>query len=347
MNNKSFNQLLLHILVAFVSLYVSLLLSFWITEKYFFDKLYFQKSVVYGYWMAGKDFNLASFGNRAKDIQNLLAFSRNYSPATNQPSAVLGAQDDGIYTIAIIGDSYVWGQGIRDEECFSSILEKNLNRIRPTKVISLALGGDNIFDNYVKYKLITAERNDIDLFIFGLVSNDLFLNQYRYSYKEGNQAKKWQPGSYNDNIYAGILRKINSACQKKLLYDPYEMISKTDTAALNNINYDEYVQKLLDNSYDNFCALEQVTPLLPKNNAIYFSYAQNDSIELKYAATLKKYGLYTISALPLIQARYPNSKSTNMTVSQKEKHPSAFANQIFAEVLFNEITNNKKWGFVR
>ncbi|KKQ49358.1 MAG: hypothetical protein US68_C0016G0018, partial [Candidatus Shapirobacteria bacterium GW2011_GWE1_38_10] len=133
-------------------LFFSLLLSF-LTYKLFF----YQKSITHGYWIPSKHPTHDDFGHRAKDI---------YQLQSGQPDPLKTNNSD-IFKIALYGDSYVWGQGIKNEQRFAKLLETKLNKIRPTKIISLAETGDNIFDHYQKYKATPEIFGEIDLNVFG------------------------------------------------------------------------------------------------------------------------------------------------------------------------------------
>jgi len=132
------------IALAILSTILSILLTFWISEEWFFDKVYYQKSVLHGYWPPGKELLYIDFGRRGQDISKLLDFIHNPASYPNKIKTTG-------FTIVIIGDSFVWGQGLRESQRFTTILNKRLNSIRPTSIIQLGSNGDSLLDNYIKY----------------------------------------------------------------------------------------------------------------------------------------------------------------------------------------------------
>jgi hypothetical protein len=104
----------------------------WAAETYFFDKFIYDKNPRYGYFAQGT--TTASFGKRAEELLHLEEFQNNQKQGT---TGVSGETADSRYAVVVIGDSYVWGQGLRNEDRFAYILEKKLNTIIPSHVMSL------------------------------------------------------------------------------------------------------------------------------------------------------------------------------------------------------------------
>lgn len=285
----------------------------WISEKFFFDKFYYYKSIAHGYTIPGKKLVWQDYGKRAQDLIYLTSHK-------NQNEKVLGINNTNkTFTVAVIGDSFVWGQGLRENDRFVNILEKKLNTTFPSKVISLGNNGDRIVDNYIKYKLTDSLNPPVDLYIFGMVDNDLI-----FSY--GN----------NPNYDKTLNNEILNKCPQPFIYTP---LFRTDSDW--NYLYKQALIKSYDNKYGNFCILRYIAPLLPKNNAIYYSYYPlNDKYLIKISETLKENNLTVIYPTQGYISKYIK-KQSDWYVSEKEKHPSKKANQMFAEQLFDYIIENK------
>ncbi len=291
--------------VIFLSLVTTILslgcyrLCYFIAEKYFFDKFFYQKSINHGYW---KTNNLLRYGERSMDIISLN--SGNYINLS-----------DNNFKIAVIGDSMVWGQGLRNNQRFVKILSDKLNQIKPTNVMSLAMGGDNIFDHYKKYIDSTNVFGKIDLYIFSLFNNDLLLNP---------------DNRYHTNEY--IDSQFNNVCQGKT-----KLI-------------DKYVQKppIIDTfsrESFNFCIYNKIIDRFPKDNAIYLDIgslvSQNWPEQNIFIETISS----TLSPLSISYKQI--NQANGYSISQKEFHPNALANQMYADILFNEITTNPRWNFIK
>lgn len=302
-----------------MSLTISIGAARWISEKYFFDKFYYYKSVAHGYSIPGKRRTLEDFGLRSKDIRELLALKKR--PGEGKELFLSPGGGDA-FTIAVIGDSFVWGQGLREKDRFVHLLEKKLNKLYPTRVLSLALCGDGLLDNYIKYQLVKNNSN-INLFVFGIVNNDLMLsNDSKYDLKLAKETMSFCPGAF---LYSPV-------------YDPGN--------PSQGGNYEELLRESYSDRFGNFCLLEKIAKLLPKDNSIYFNFARyNLSVLDTFESVLRKNGLRVISPrmYPDIFERYKFLKGNRSFVSAMEKHPSASANRMFADVLFYEISHNESF----
>jgi len=313
---KKIRNILIKLGLVLFSSFLTYKLVYFIGERYFFDKFFYNKNIKYGYWVKGEKLSWYSFGKRGEDLVKLNNDNINVQK-DNESKKVLGRKDDGVYMIAVIGDSMVWGTGIRDKYRLVNILEKRLNKIYPTKILSLGNFGDSIVDNYIKYKMLKKAGYEVDLYIFGLIDNDLiFESKERYDFL--------------------MFNNITSSCGDKSLYfDSFEEIS-----------YNEKIKKTFSDDFGNFCVLEKIADLLPKKKAIYFDFSisgKSEYLEI-YRDVLRKKDLlikeYVDSSCEVCE------KCDCYFVSEKERHPSALANKKYAEVLYNEITTNSEHGFI-
>ena len=304
-------------------------MCYFIGEKFFFDRLFYQKSAWYGYVRnlgePVKEIDMpATIKLRVKDLIQLLTLQKQSA----QASSVLGAENDGKYIIALIGDSFVYGQGIKTEERFGELLEQKLNKIYPTRVIILAQPGDSAIENYTKFQLVYTHMAP-SLYIIGLVDNDLvFLNFDKYPLEHQ------------------LLNEITPLCPGKIfMWFP-----------MPNPPWEELVVKQYKPSvspdYQNVCLLKNMTEKMLKlsSRILFYSFYENtdpagqsvdyekmDAETLKtYTSTIQQAGGYVV---------YQPNNSPYEQVSQKEGHPSAGMNQRYAEQLYAEILSNPKWGF--
>jgi hypothetical protein len=320
-------KVLLFALVS-VSVIFSLFLCYFIAEKYFFDKVFYLKSVRFGYYKDGVNNLSWQYGKRAEDLRSLHDFINKYPQDDSQLKPAIINKD--FYTIVIVGDSYVWGQGITNDQRFAAILEKKLNKIRPTKIYSLAEDGANIFDNYIKYKIALKMYDHVDMVMFGMVYNDLFIEDYYQKF------------------YSLLPSSINE-CQGEQILDP----AKNGTL----ISGDEYWQKAyhsFDKETKNFCMFQELVKVLPKEKAVYLNF---DDFRLgkemtdRYANPLRESGLTVLSFEDFYKkhySKYPltlKDGSDFFAVSKIDGHPSALANQMYSEALFEEITSKPTYQF--
>lgn len=292
--------------ISLITTALSVLVVAWASEAFFFDRFYYYKSVKHGYWVPrspDKPLSPNDFGKRGHDIAMLSDFIR------KQSSSTLGsATGDKIFTIAVIGDSYVWGQGIEEKYRFVNILEKKLNNIRPTRVLSFGMSGDSLLDNYIKY-YYAINANHIDLTIFGVVDNDLLLRK--------------------QNLYdTAAQTNLSMACNKPVITDPPEF-------SVSREKYEQALKQSYDKeNFGNWCMFTKALKNIPTTNTQFFNFGDNFGFPelLKiYTNELKARGFSVVSF------DLGETGINKLHVSQKEPHPSALANKLFADTIYDEV----------
>src|SRR5688572_5640457 len=256
--------------LVFLSVLASFHICYFLAEHFFFDKFFYRKSISHGY---APDIasNLSRYGNRARDIvwlQNKMRGS----------SENVGLPDDDTYTIAVIGDSVTWGQGIKNDERFSVLLEKKLNKIRKTKVYSYALLGDNFTQTYEKIEFLESLENThkIDLYILALVHNDAFVTP-------------------SDRYLPSLSKPIIDNCAKFGLY--------TETTPTRPTAGHEFYKKITLEALDNpanVCIINKIIENLPQNLIVLEAdnNFKNDILHEVYNSMFDKFNIKLLSPLP-------------------------------------------------
>lgn len=291
---------------ALATIALSVLVVPWASEKFFFDKFYYYKSVLHGYWVPNKNLTLKDFGERGQDIASLSNFI--HDPQYN----TLGMQTDkNVFTIAVIGDSFVWGQGIKEQNRFVNILKHKLSRVRPTKILSFAASGDGIVDSYIKYVYV-RKNISVDLFLFTIHDNDLLLRE---------------ENPYDDTSQ----QRIVAACGAAIIVDP-----PNDPTTVYEDEYRQALIKSYNDKFGNRCIFRFVLDQLPKQRAKYFYYGRFfwEKSDLKEALSeYKQRGLNVFSSDNTLE----KERAERLVVSPSEPHPSALANKLFADAIYDEI----------
>lgn len=314
----------------------SVLVTVWgclmLTEQYFFDTLYYEKSVEFGYTPYEQNPLAASelhpvVEKRLTDLRTV------FSNSTDD--RVLGQQtDQEKYQVLVIGDSYVYGNGVRNGQRFTDYLEERLNQVRPTEVVVLAQPGDSLMDNYYKY-LRALPTFDPDVIIFGMVENDLLL---------GNERK--YPGE--ETLFSDLHR----LCQQPVYQDrprstPYE-------------TYQQILDVMFVPTFDpqtaNYCYLRQIASWLAKDDRVFFYSFQPLTAEYEPAHGTAEHTAWEIMhtyANEVEAQGIPVLSSGNLAdftfrvVSSREVHPSAETHQLYAASIEKELTTNPQWNFVQ
>lgn len=319
-----------------LSVFISLLISYWIGEKYFFDELFYKKSIVHGYshdeWNVAARFNIPSI--LEKRVEDVVRVRDLYY--ANDNSKVLGSSDpdqNEEFVVVLIGDSFVYGMGIREEQRFGKLLEKKLNSIYPTKVYILAQSGDGIIENYAKFNLANKYLKP-NLYILGLVNNDLVFelrDKYPSQKDLYTEVKQFCPGE--DFVWFWLLESFKEESWQDVIINLYAT---------------SFLPK-----YQNVCLLEKIAENIVKtsNKTMFYSFYQennkvdnlDDELNQLHARFMKKY----IDAIERAGGTvvFQPDEYFWPSVSNTERHPSAQANEDFANQLFTEITKNQFWGF--
>lgn len=303
-----------------VSISVSVVGCYWVAEHYFFDKFFYQKSEAHGYWVVeDSTYNrLKGFGKRAEDMLAL----EQYIYEQKDPK-VLGAQASNEFTVALFGDSYVWGVGVRENQRFAHLLEDELNKYRPTKVLVFAIEGDNIVDQWRKYQALLHTGTKVDLFVFGVVHNDAFLKKNSWYGPEGQE-------------------KIDE-CDGEIVWDVSEDWSQIDVFA----EYPKRVKRSLEPGTKNLCVVQKLLPDFPKTGALYVDL---DSLLTSNPDTLAMANIYRQAGFPMLTLEMPatdlSPEQEKMFVSKKERHPSVLAHQVYAREIVKTLMHDPRFGFV-
>lgn len=303
--------------VALTVLVFTIAACFWLAEHVFFDKFFFQKSLAHGYWVTEESSyeHLAAYGNRGTDILGLL------HSIHDENATVLGAADSDEFTIALYGDSYTWGAGVREHQRYAAQLEQELDRSRPTKVLVFAMEGDNVVDQYLKYQAVQRSGQHIDVHIFGIVHNDALLKK-NYVYGE-------LPGEV-------------SSCSGETVWDISEDWQDIDAEK----EYPIRIQRSFSPDTLNACIVDRLLQTLPKEKSLYvgldslLSEHLNDKLML---TEYKKRGFTVLEFSPLSK-EHPEVQE-KLFVSQKERHPSALAHRLYAEQIAKVLREDNRFGF--
>lgn len=295
-----------------------------IAELYFFDTLFYRKSTKFGYneWVH-KDRDVARRLSDFRLLQN------------SEEKAVLGVSSDQHYTVAVIGDSFVYGTGVKYEERFTTLLERRLSELSPTKIIALGFPGDQMLDHYVKYVRAKTTIHP-NVVVVTLVDNDFVINP---------PGRKQQ----EDQVHE-LLKK----CTGDILYQ--------DTKGIIDIPWEELVARYnypaSTDRYINSCLFEEIVSRMRSDNVVFFisqpffaldqptyyysgrseSYKQFTKTQQTMETIIKRHGGDIISLSPLT---FPYT-----TVSKKEGHPSKDTHRRYADVLFEKITTGP-YGFTK
>lgn len=204
-----------------------------------------------------------------------------------------------IFRIAVLGDSFIWGDGVPYQKVWSHKLENKLcNEYQNVEVMSWGLCGWSTLDEY-DFFIKEGYKYNIDLLIIGFVENDPDIGEIPQQNKPYNE---WQESLYNkDNLikYTELLKKVNAlqeTYKMKLLFvitplciykEFEERINKT-ISCLSEANIDNFdLTPLVKTEFkDTPCDELMATPI---NGHPSEKLAEFFSVEVKKYLETKKY----------------------------------------------------------
>lgn len=304
-----------------------------VSETFFFDKLIYEKNIDYGYSPPNKNTEWADFGKRSQYLSSL----ENYSNSLTENRVLGASKDPNFFTIAVIGDSFVWGTGVKFDNTVSQLLERKLNRLRKVKIIHLAQPGNSILDYLLLYEK-ARELYSVDLFIFVLVDNDILPNP-----RKANENLK-------QNVWKWCQQSVpNTSAVFDFTDEEFQSIENTEEGS----RY--YSEKKHDEAWIspfNLCLLDKSLDALPSQKAIYlvsqFNYIYSSEWETYISQLINhhKFVIYVDESRRMKQFEsYWKEPEKNFVVSLSELHPSKIMHEIYSELLFQEIVNNPAWRF--
>lgn len=322
--------------LLFVS--VAVLVCVHLAQTVFFDKFFFQKSEYFGY--SGYDESLV-YSPRNADLYHFgLLTDQHFS--FPQEVSTQNNQEDEYFAVAVIGDSFAWGQGVTKKKRLSVQLQQKLNRWRPTRVYSLGLPAESIVDAVAKIEAVTRKEN-VDLFVIPAVQNDaLLLPEANYNRYSSPTAQAIIDDCHN----------LNPTLPVRTSPD-WRQVPLEDMAAVAvKLEQDTHESWTVEPNRCMIKASLQRIKELSKGKVLFVitdDYTPEQSLFGEYKALLKEAQLPFISSLQLKNdpryQKYWQNPGKFFHVSPRELHPSALAYGMYADLITAELLTNPLWKF--
>jgi len=232
---------------------------------------------------------------------------------------------DSVFRVAVIGDSFIWGDGLPLELVWSRKLERKISEIyKNVELLSWGKNGWSTLDEY-NFFVENGHQYNIDLLIFGFVYNDLDMGDYTHmnplwykrlgfmfkilprltravmDYLYNGSYSRWMEKLYSDenlNKYQDLLYKI-----KKLEQEHPVKVAFVHTPNMLNDDFKELFPK--------------VEPLLNK-------------------AALKYLNLY-----PLMEEKFSDVNPDSLKANPANPHPGDKLTEFYADEVLNFINQSQ------
>jgi len=279
-----------------------------------------------------------AFMNTGKDVDNKNIFkcyndsinNANYEFSKKNPYGFTDyvykkQKPDSVTRLAIIGDSFIWGDGLPFEKVWSHKTRKKLSSIyKNVETLSWGKNGWSTLDAY-NFFVETGYQYNINLLIFGFVTNDPDMGDYKHMdplwYKRLGFMYKVFPrltGTVLDNLY-----NSSYAHWMKKLYTQ-ENLNKYKIL-LENI-------KKLEKQH-NLNVLFVLTP-----NSIHH---ENEILFPQIINLLNEVNIDYVYLVPAMDSTFANVSPDELFANPANKHPGDKLTEFFADEVCNYILENK------
>lgn len=285
--------------------------SWWLAERVFFDRFFYYKSIAHGYFVPDQTVQLSQFGQRSLGIRLL--------------KAEVAGRCDMTPRLVLIGDSYLWGMGVRNTETVTAQLHKLVPEI---EVVSYAYPGATLAD-YLGFYQFAQTVSPNNYYIFLAVDNDILADS--------------TTGFGQSTAQTALQHCITKyPAQSPQVTPDWQQLEHVEAARLTNVATTESWRSPL-----NACiAQELLAHLKGMNGGFIMSdpYRDTEGHYQKYEALLQTVGISVWSSQPLVTQR--QLSLSELQVSRAEIHPSRTAHQLYAWIIFQEIKKTHWWELV-
>ncbi len=264
-----------------------------------------------------------------------------YSYGTIIRTNSLGMRDDEPHTkndtslnrIAVIGDSFTFGFGVRGEHTYPNVLEKTLNEEidgRRFEVLNFGVGGYSTRDEALVFKHKTIDW-DLDLVIIGYSFNDPEIDPVQPLHSYYQEVSWWQ--------YSNLLRLIAKAKQRR---DRKKYGAGDYFRYLHATNEHKWQSVIVALEEIKRVAAERKIPVLlaifpVTKNRSWADYPYQD-LHQQVTDTANEKGIYVID----LYDNFSQYSSQELMVSPHDNHPSKIGHEVAAHAIYQWIVANKE-----
>jgi len=243
-------------------------------------------------------------------------------------------KEPGVYRLAVLGDSFVWGDGITYDQIWSHKLERRLLAAYPgqVEVLSWGLRGWSTLDEYNFLQQYGVHYN-INTLIIGFVQNDPDIGYYKQRYFKLNQISVIKPfkfflpnaiNFFSDQVESLINRyaDIGYINWEVKLYSPE--------------NLDKYFQLL--KVLSTFCQSHSIALLVVHTPANYDpSYQEKFD---KIIPLLKQANIAYLDLHPAMARDLGGYTYRQLMANPANPHPGPLVTEVYAREVFDYLRKN-------
>jgi lysophospholipase L1-like esterase len=268
--------------------------------------------------------------NREKYSHGAMMKTNSFGMRDDEPHP---KNDNSLNRIAVLGDSFTFGFGVRGENTYPNVLERLLNKEiddRRFEVLNFGVGGYSTRDEALVFKHKAIKWN-LDLVIFGYVFNDPEIDPIQPLHSYYDKVSWWQ--------YSNLLRLFAKAKRRWDIkkYGAGDYLRYLH--ATNGQKWQSVVGALEE--IKNAAAERKITVLLvifpPISNGSWAEYKYLD-LHQQIADTANEKGIFVVDLYGDL-SQYP---SKVLRISPHDWHPSKIGHEVAAHTIFKWIVMNKE-----
>ena len=231
---------------------------------------------------------------------------------------------DSVYRVAVIGDSFIWGDGLPIESVWSHKLERKIDeQYKNVELMSWGKNGWSTLDEY-NFFIENGHQYKIDLLIFGFVYNDLDMGDYKHM----------NPLWYNRlGFMFKILPRLTRAVMDYLYNDSYSRWMNKLYTEKNLNKYQDLLYKVKD--------LEQKYAV--KIAFVHTPNMLNDDFKEmfpKVEPLLNKANLKYINLYPIMEEKFSGVSPDSLKANPANPHPGDKLTAFYADEVLKFILQN-------
>lgn len=243
-------------------------------------------------------------------------------------------KDPGVYRLAVLGDSFIWGDGLPYEQIWSHKLEQLLLKAYGDRVEVLSWGrkGWATRDQYRFFKDIGINYQ-LDALIVGYVPNDPDMGLYLQEYFKVEQVSLMQPLKI---LFPNAIYFISGGLES-LINRTFDVgYAQWEEKLYSDQNLRQYF--LLLSEFGNFCR-EHSVPLL----FVHTPPNYHPSYRLKFdrvAPLLEKARIPYLDLYPVVARDLGHHPYSRLWANRANPHPGPLLTEVFAREVFEYLKRN-------
>ena len=267
--------------------------------------------------------------NRAINAANYKRASKHPNKFNDLPRSKDKPEE--IIRIAVLGDSFIWGDGLRLEERWSTKLEKRLKTFANN--IEVLHWGRNGWSTEDQLRFLRTEGKDYELnmLIIGYVSNDPARSGERPKRLSWHEAPVLKPLRY---LFPDSTRFLSSLINRMIEQSsPHYGYANWERALYSKENLERYEKTLVElkrvAEKENIQLRFILTPANP--NPIY------GELFNKITPLLEKHEIQFLNLAPVISEKFSNRSAIELWANRANTHPGDEITSVFADEAFTFI----------